>query len=49
MQTCEEMSSSRLEECRHIQISLDELGKDDSGFGRGAHFFPSAFKNLLIK
>lgn len=49
MQTCEEVSSPRLEECRHVQISFDELGKNDSGLGCGAYFFPSAFKNLFMK
>lgn len=38
-QTSEEMSSSPLEECRHVQISFNELGKDDSGFCHGAHSF----------
>lgn len=49
MQTCEEVSSSQLEECRHVQISFVELGKDDSGLSCGAYFFPSAFKNLFME
>lgn len=38
MQTWEVMSSFPLEECSHVQISFNELGTDDSGFGHRTHF-----------
>lgn len=47
MQTCEEMSSFWLEECRHVQISFNELGKDDSGLGSGAYFLSINIQELI--